>query len=241
MHLVLIFLIILWPLSGYAAGKRHLHALLKPAQQTTLSAEISAKILHMPFKEGDTFPKEAILVQFDCSEHHLNLQRSYAYHQRLQHQLENHKKLLELKAISPHEMVQSQSSFNQSQINLHLKELMIKRCTIYAPFSGYVAQWKAFPHQSIKAGQPLIHIMDRQHLEIEMHAPSRWLSWLKPGVSFFVHIQETNQLYPAKIVRLGAQIDTKNELIKVIGIIRGAFPELIPGMGGKAALIPQKQ
>jgi membrane fusion protein (multidrug efflux system) len=63
---------------------------------------------------------------------------------------------------------------------------------------------------------------------------------LNPGYAFQVHIEETDKTYPAEITRVGARVDPVSQTIKVFGEIRGAAPELMAGMSGRANISPPK-
>ena len=73
-----------------------------------------------------------------------------------------------------------------------------------------------------------------------MLVPSRWLSWLKAGIEFKVHIEETDKTYPARVTRLGGRVDPVSQSIKVIGQITSATPELMAGMSGQVNFPQQK-
>jgi hypothetical protein len=74
--------------------------------------------------------------------------------------------------------------------------------------------------------------------EVELLVPSRWLSWLKPGVAFTVHIEETDKSYPARVTRLGGRVDPVSQSNKVIGEITGPVIGLMAGMSGQVTMNP---
>jgi hypothetical protein len=84
----------------------------------------------------------------------------------------------------------------------------------------------------------LLDILDNRNLEVELIAPSRWLSWLKAGYGFQIRVEETDKTYPAKVTRLGGRVDPVSQSIKVIGVISGEAPELTAGMSGRATFLP---
>jgi multidrug efflux pump subunit AcrA (membrane-fusion protein) len=69
-------------------------------------------------------------------------------------------------------------------------------------------------------------------------APSRWLSWLKPGAPFQVRIDDNGKTYPGKVTRLGGRVDPASQSLKVIGEITTDAPELMPGMSGRLVITP---
>ena len=100
------------------------------------------------------------------------------------------------------------------------------------------SEQKAREFQYTTPGQALLDILDNRNLEVELIAPSRWLSWLKTGYGFQVRVEETDKVYPARITRLGGRVDPVSQSIKVIGVITGEAPELTAGMSGRAIILP---
>lgn len=126
----------------------------------------------------------------------------------------------------------------KAKADVAASEAVTSRCTIAAPFAGVTVEQKAREFQYTTPGQPLLDILDDHGLEVELIAPSRWLSWLKPGQAFQVHIDETDKVYPARITRLGGRVDPVSQSIKVIGEITTEAPELMAGMSGRASISP---
>ena len=94
--------------------------------------------------------------------------------------------------------------------------------------------------QYVSPGTPLLDILETGQLEVQMIVPSRWLAWLKPGAPFTVEVEELGRRFPAKVRRLGAQIDPVSQTVPVVGVIDSAHPELLPGMSGWA-VYPQRK
>jgi multidrug resistance efflux pump len=115
----------------------------------------------------------------------------------------------------------------------------LDKCSIKAPWAGRAVEQKARAQQFVKAGEPLLEIIDDSVLEVEFIAPSRWLVWLKPGYSFSVHIDETENSYPVKLLGTAARVDPVSQTVKVVAVIDGTFPELVAGMSGRV-LIPHE-
>ncbi|MEN9709335.1 MAG: hypothetical protein RIQ68_1743, partial [Pseudomonadota bacterium] len=92
------------------------------------------------------------------------------------------------------------------------------------------------PHEVIGPSTPLMRIVDRERLEIELIVSSSKLPLLQPGTPFLFHVDETGTDYPAKIVRLGAMVEPASQTVKVFGTFDGAFPGVLHGMSGTARL-----
>ncbi len=81
------------------------------------------------------------------------------------------------------------------------------KCTVPAPFSGWVVEQKVQVQQFMQPGQALLDIPDDSVLEMVFVVPSRWLMWLKLGHPFQVVPDEIGQTYPVQLARVQARID----------------------------------
>jgi membrane fusion protein, multidrug efflux system len=215
-----------------------IRAQLTPRQFTTLSSEMAARIDRITTRVGDHFQKGDVLIEFDCA-----VQRAQEAHARaVLTQAEKtytiDQRLVALKSMGQLELDVAAAEVAKAKADVAASEAVTGKCTIAAPFSGVTVDQKARAFQYTTPGQALLDILDDHGLEIELIAPSRWLSWLKPGFQFQVHIDETDKTYPARITRLGGRVDPISQSIKVIGEITADAPELMAGMSGRASLTP---
>lgn len=148
------------------------------------------------------------------------------------------KRLLQLKSVGQLELEAAQAELAKANADLAVANATVPKCTIPAPFSGETVEQKRREFQYATPGQPLLDVLDDGSLEVELIAPSRWLSWLKIGDPFTIRIEETEKSYPAKVTRLGGRVDPVSQSIRVIGQIAGNAPDLMAGMSGRV-LFPQ--
>jgi membrane fusion protein (multidrug efflux system) len=107
--------------------------------------------------------------------------------------------------------------------------------SIKAPFNGAVAQLKVHTHDSVKPGDPLMKIVNTDHIIVEMEVPSEWLQWLHINSAFYVHVNEINKSISAKIIRINPQIEPVSQTVKVVGEVENTDDKLLPGMSGQAS------
>ncbi|KIQ06323.1 MULTISPECIES: efflux RND transporter periplasmic adaptor subunit [Pseudomonas] len=211
---------------------------LSPVRQTVLSSELSGKLTELAVKEGDRFKEGQRLAAFDCSVQRAQLNRSEAVQRGAQKKLDVAKRLDALESISQAEVAQAQADMAVAQAESGVGRAMLKRCNLDAPFAGRVSQRMAQRFQHVAEGTELLAIYDDSAYQLELIAPSTWMTWLKPGVEFEVKLDETGQRYPAQIERLGAAIDPLSQSLKVFARITGDNAGLLPGMSGVALLQP---
>lgn len=223
------------PLPGLTASGPEIRAQMTPREFTTLSSEIAARIDRINTRVGEHFKKGDPLVQFDCAIPHAQRDRAEAVAQQSEKTVAINRRLLQLKSVGQLELEISQAELAKANADLAVAKATMSKCTIPAPFSGVTVEQKAREFQYAAPGQALLDVLDDRGLEVELIAPSRWLSWLKIGDPFSVRIEETEKAYPAKVTRLGGRVDPVSQSIRVIGEITGEAPELMAGMSGRVS------
>lgn len=226
------------PGQGAIGGAPEIRAQLTPREYTTLSSEIAARIDRIATRVGEHFKKGDVLVEFDCAIPRAQVARAQAVMQQSEKTVAVNQRLLQLKSVGQLELEVSQAELAKAKADLEIAQATASKCTIAAPFSGVTVDQKAREFQYMSPGQPLLDVLDDRELEVELIAPSRWLSWIKIGTAFNVKIDETDKTYAARVTRLGGRVDPVSQSIKVIGEITAPAPELMAGMSGQVMISP---
>jgi RND family efflux transporter MFP subunit len=209
-----------------------IRAQLSAINFTTITAELSEKILKLPARDGQTFKKGDVLVQFDCGVQQAQHDKSKAQLSIAERNALTNEKLFKLGAAGRIEYENAQSEFEKVKADVSELDVVLSRCVTRAPFAGHVVEQKAREQQFVSSGQPILEIIDKGPLELEFIVPSKWGQWLSDKNQFSIHIDETDKDYPAKVTQVGARIDPVSQTIKVRAAIVGNFLDLRPGMSG---------
>jgi membrane fusion protein (multidrug efflux system) len=209
-----------------------IRAQLSAINYTTMTAELSEKILKLPFRDGQKFKKGDVLIKFDCGVQQAQYDKSKAQLSIAERNATTNEKLLKLGAAGRIEYENSLSEFQKVKAEVSELEVVLARCITKAPFDGHVVEQRARVQQFVPSGQPILEIIDNSALELEFIVPSKWSSWLVENTQFNIHFDETDKDYPAKVTQVGARIDPISQTIKVRAAIQGDFLELRPGMSG---------
>lgn len=207
-------------------------------QQTVLSAEIAAKLISLPVKEGESFRAGQALAGFDCAIQRAQLGKAEASADAARQTLKVNRRLAELNSISTLEVDQAAAKLRESEAEAASMRAMLAKCSIAAPFAGRVAKVHVEPHQFIAQGKPLLDIVDAKQLEVKLLAPSKWLAWVNKGTRFTVRVEELNRDISVSVTRIGARIDPVNQTVLLIGEVVGKVDNLLPGMSGWAIFTP---
>ena len=220
--------------TAYAAESAEIRAQLNAQHSSILSSEMAAKIVQLNVQEGERFKQGDLLVAFNCAEQQAQLKKAQAVVQAAEKTYEVNSRLTKLNSMSPLELEMAAAEVAKAKADIALMGAVLQKCAIAAPFSGRVAERLVQRYQYVKAGDPILDILDDSQLEVTVLVPSSWLKWLKPGYEFKVFLEETQREYPAKVKMLGARIDAVSQSIKITGVITGKADDLLAGMSGRA-------
>lgn len=209
-------------------------ALLAAERETVLSSRISGYIERMTVSLSDRFVRGQVLVSMACSIQKAEVAKAKAELRDSEHNLSVQNQLEALKSGSSVATNLAVTNVEKARADLDIKRAIVEMCVIKAPYKGRVVERTANAYQTVTQGQPLMEILDDSSLEIRLITPSRWLGWLKPGMVFTLHLDETQKTYPSQITKIGARIDPASQSINLVGRINGTHPELIAGMSGMA-------
>lgn len=198
--------------------------------QPVISSEITGRITKIIFREGESFNKNDLLLNFDKQLLNQQLEKTKAKLLAAKLKLDNVRHLEKLRSIGRLDVKLAETEVQSSKAEVHIAEIALGRCSIYAPFNGRVATLFADEHESIAANQKLIEIVGTDHLEVELMGPASWLSWLRQGLGFSVTIDDLNKVVQAEIVAVGAVVDPVSNTLKFHGKIESSKLNLLPGM-----------
>ncbi len=221
--------------SPLSARDGRIRVQLMARQAVTLSGEIGAKIASLPVEEGGSFKRGQTLVAFDCGSYRAQWRKAQASLEAAGQLAKVNSQLAKLNSIGALEVAQAQGKAKEAAADASYMQTVVGKCTIAAPFNGRVARRIAAVHQYVSPGNPILDIVDSGALQLRMLVPSRWVAQLKPGNRFTVMVDELGVSFPAKIERLGAQIDPVSQSILAVGVIDGPADKLLPGMSGWAS------
>jgi RND family efflux transporter MFP subunit len=226
------------PVAAVAPAQPPVRVLLVPARETTVVSQMVGRVETMVGELGASFREGEPLVEFECGEQHARLKIAQAEHDAARQQHETKLRLHGLDAAGEAEVQLAATAVARASAQIELATQQRTLCRIEAPFDGRVVKLHVRAYQGVAVGQPLIDIVSSGPLKLRINAPSRWVSWLKPGSSFRVQIDETGRTYPATVTALNARVDAVSQSIEIEGTVRGQHPDLLAGMSGNALFAP---
>ena len=125
-------------------------------------------------------------------------------------------------------MARISSGYNEARAELHELEHELSYCTITAPISGYVIKIQNTLYGMAKMGEPLIYIVDAEHLKVGFDVLENEVPRYENGAILSVStVAFPSEQHPATISAVGAVDD--NGMVHVEATLE-PHPHLAPGM-----------
>ncbi len=202
--------------------------------KAVLGSELMARIIKLPFSDGEHFAAGDTLLEFDCRRYKAELDAARAEQRAAQLSVKDNTELRHHRAVGLNELEISQAKFEKARASADALAVRLSQCKIVAPFSGRVVEKIVNEYEIPKANEPLLKIVDDKSLEIELIVPSDWLAWLQIGEEFRFRIDETRRTYNVTLSGIGAAVDPISQTIRIKARFSDSPNDVLPGMSGSA-------
>lgn len=208
--------------------------IINPTSESTIASKMTARIIAMPYGEGQSFPAGALLARFDCSQIKAELNAAQAATAAYKKTYDTNVELDQYEAVGKNEVAVSKANLGKAQAEANAVATQLSDCEVRAPFAGKVVEQIAHSREIAASGQPLLKIQSGREVELELIIPSKWLTWLQPGAGFAFKIDETANTIRGRVKRFGASVDPVSKTIRVTGVVTERSGLVLAGMSGTA-------
>ena len=209
-----------------------------PNEQVDIYSEVSGRIQHISFKEGQTVAKGAVLVQVDSDI--LKAQKAQlSVEENLAEKDEARKRsLYQSKGISLQEYEVSQSALADAKAKLDLLNVQISKATIRAPFSGKIGLRHVSEGAFISSSTLITSIVQENPVKIEFSVPEKYARNVKIGQVIQFQTDGDTRSYSGKVYAFEPRINEGTRMMTVRaslpnpgGLIAGSFVSINYDMG----------
>lgn len=203
----------------------------KGRQSVTLSAAATQIVARVNFRDGQSVPKGAVLVELKSTEQDAGLAQAEARRVQAQRAYERWKTLEDKGFASKASVDEYEAAHRTAQADVQAARARIGDRRILAPFAGVVGLSDIAAGALINPGSPIVTLDDVSTVRVDFPTPERQLSALREGQA----ITATVDAFPGeringRIVRLDTRIDERTRAV----VARAEFPnpdrKLKPGM-----------
>ncbi len=207
-------------------------SVLVAARQVVISSSRDDKIKDIYVHNGDFFQKGDLLVEYVCADIKGEQKLLEAQSGLIKTKIKSSFRLLKLGMLSDIEMQQMDTEKIQAEVQSEILAEEMTDCLIRAPFDGRVTNRLANAQEYTRTDRVLIEIAETESMNVQFVVPSRWLRWINVGAPLSVYIEDMDQSYDGKIIRIHGEIDPVSETIQVVGQIETDGDNLYLGMSG---------
>ena len=220
--------------AGEADPAFPVRGIVRSLDEATLSTHIRARVTAIRFREGESFAKGDILVEFDCRTQRARMHAARAVRKERAVALKSAQYLQRMKAGSQQDVEIAEAQVEQADAEIEAIAASLEGCVLEAPHAGRVNQTFVRRNELPAEGSPIISIVDPTNCEIELIVTSNRIAEMKPGRRFTFRIDETGETHDAEVVRTSPVVDPVSQTVRIYGRFMQAGAAVLPGMSGEA-------
>ncbi|ASJ73048.1 efflux RND transporter periplasmic adaptor subunit [Granulosicoccus antarcticus] len=200
---------------------------VRAGERAVLSAELDAVVLSMPFREGQEFKQDDVLIALDCTLAEAALGQASARFDVATQDHASNQQLKALDSVSDLELAESTTRLAEASHEVIAASHRQNRCRVLAPFDGVVLRTDIRKHERVQTGQELLEVASTDAHTVEFLVPSSQASHLRIGQTFSFSIGETGHSHAGKIERIVPDVDPVSRTVKLVGQLNDlSQPEL---------------
>jgi len=170
-----------------------LDAVIEAVHRSTVSAQVSARVIELPFDVDDFVEQGEVIVRFRDTEQkarleqaRANLEESRAALAQARSQFERFRSLREKQLVSQSQMDQARADYRSAvareeaaQAALAEAQEMMDHTVVQAPYSGIVVERHVEIGETASPGQPLMTGLSLEHLRAVVEVPQQHIGALR--------------------------------------------------------------
>ncbi|MDR2586148.1 MAG: efflux RND transporter periplasmic adaptor subunit [Prevotellaceae bacterium] len=197
-------------------------------------------VVKLPVKNGSYVRKGDLIAQIDTQEAMLNLAQAQVRYQRAEidrrDALINFGYQISDSTLIPADVMRIsaiRSGYANAQSDLRMAEIALDRCTIYAPFSGKIANLSTQLYEI--GGANFCTLIDDSTFEVDFTVLETEMEFIKPNMGIELSpLHKPSERYSGKVTEVNPMVDAHSQ-IKITGVVTGNVA-LMDGMNVRVFL-----
>jgi membrane fusion protein (multidrug efflux system) len=204
---------------------------LEANEAVDIKSEIDAIVDSIAFTEGASVKKGQLLVKFDAAKWRAQHQQAKVELENARIRAERSDKLLKSDSVSQQEYDDAHAAARTAEANFALLEARLKETEILAPFDGLVSERLVSPGAYVKAGDPLVRLVDLDPIKISFSVPERYMTELKLGQQVTMRTASIpGRAFTGEVYFIDPQVEVATRTIKVKAKTDNSDAVLRPGL-----------
>ncbi|HEY0837444.1 MAG TPA: efflux RND transporter periplasmic adaptor subunit [Azospirillum sp.] len=218
---------------------------VKPLEQSTVKAEVAAKLVEVLVREGQTVKRGDVLARFDTvelaarlAEKQSNLEGARAQLVLAEKTQAKNLALHRKDIVAESSLDQSQSTFRfqQAQVGaltaqVELAKEALRDAVVTAPIDGTVSERNVTPGETLAVNARMFTLVDLRTVEVEAVVPADEVARLKPGQTAGIRVDGFgDRVFRGTIARINPMAQAGSRAIPVYVAVDNADGALRGGM-----------
>jgi RND family efflux transporter MFP subunit len=212
-------------------------ATVEAVAQTTLTAQVSGRVVEMRVDAGQMVKKGQLLLRIDAREAGEVAAAASAQYINAKANYERMKNLQQQNFISAAALDKAKADFEAAQAARGQAGVSLGYSTVTAPISGVVAQRLIEQGETAAPGRPLLTIYDPSGLRVTASIPQYQLPQMRNVKQARVEFPELGQWVDASAVTLLPTADAATHVSQVRVALPRELKNVIPGMFARVHFI----
>lgn len=210
---------------------------LDALQEADVVAEVSGRVLALPFPEGRSVDSGAVLARLDDRELRAQRDRAAAALALARSEAKRVEDLYARDVVSPRERDEARASLAAAEAELALQQTRFERTTVHAPFTGVTGRRLVSAGAVVRVNDPLVHLARLDRLRVQFAVPERYAGVLRAGARATVQVTAwPGQDFPAWVTVVEPSIDAKTRTFTAVAEVRNTGERLRPGMSASVSV-----
>jgi membrane fusion protein (multidrug efflux system) len=204
---------------------------LEAVQGTTITAELSGKVVKLAFEAGSKVQAGDLLVQQDTSSEEAQLRAAEASARLAQLTFERTRKLLPERVVSQSDYDNAEAQYKQALAQRDTIRATIQKKTIRAPFAGRLGIRMVNLGQIISSGDPIVSLQALDPIYVNFLMPQQQLAGVESGLKVRItNDAMAQEPVEGRISAISPEIDSVTRNIRLQATVANPREKLRPGM-----------
>lgn len=204
---------------------------LEALQEAEVVAEVSARVISLPFREGQRVEAGSVLARLDDRELRAQRDRAAAALTLARSEARRTEDLFARDVVSPRERDQAQAALAVAEAEALLQQTRFERTVVRAPFSGVTGRRLLSAGGHARENAPIVRISRLDRLRAQFSVPERYAAVLRPGARATVAVSAWPDVeFPAVVTVVEPSIDAASRTFIAVAEVQNQGHRLRPGM-----------
>jgi len=212
---------------------------LEAVQGVTVSAELTGKVVAIPFESGSQIKMGELLVQQDIAAESAQLRSAEAAVTLAKITLERSRKMLETKVVAEANYDNAEAQLKQALAQADTIRATIAKKTIRAPFSGRLGIRQVHIGQIVKESAPLVSLQALDPIFVNFLVPQQQLAQVQLGYPVRITSDglSAGATVTGTVTAVNPEVDTASRNLRVQATVANQGERLRPGMFVNVAVV----